>query len=87
MNQFTDEILKTEVNKLYVWTNKTYDNIYETSIYDAGGIHPVERYKTETDAIIGHLRWCSIADRLKIVIHLGYNTIKDKLINIQRFAA
>jgi hypothetical protein len=86
MNHFKDEVLKTEVNRLYVWTNKTYDNFYETSIYDASGIHAIDKYENETDAIIGHLRWCSIADKLKVVIKLGFGSTKDKLIHIQRFA-
>jgi hypothetical protein len=48
-----------------VSTAYTSDEGYETALLDANGAHPVERYKDEEKALLGHEKWVKFAKEYK----------------------
>ena len=62
---------------LLVSTVDSYDCGPETAICDANGAHPVERYKTRDEAVIGHAKWIKDAPTLKTIIRLGYGKVAE----------
>ena len=59
---------------------------YETTILDAVGLHPVERYRTTAEARAGHARWLEASKGLVTVIELGGwdGLVPDREVNLQR---
>ena len=63
----------TDVAGLRVSTIVSLDLGPETAIVDADGAHPVERYATEEDALLGHEHWVArLRAGVREVTHLGY---------------
>ena len=46
------------VSTVYAWDIE----LYETSLIDADGVHPVERYEDKSVAAAGHSRWLAFAE-------------------------
>ena len=59
---------------------------YETTILDAVGLHPVERYRTSAEARAGHARWVEVSKRLVRVNELGSwdGLVSAREVNLQR---
>ena len=59
---------------------------YETTILDAVGLHPVERYRTSAEARAGHARWVEASKGLVTVIELGSTDglVPGRDVNLQR---
>ncbi len=82
---------RTEVSGLIVSTCFTSDCGYETAILDKVGAHPVERYTTKEDSLIGHSKWCEIAKTAKTIVELAWfdevnelGDIKPEIIKLKR---
>lgn len=48
-------------------TMNTPDMGYETAIEDAKNIYIVERYRTEDEALNGHIKWVLLAEKLDVI--------------------
>jgi len=67
---------KAKVNGLEVSTCWTEDMGFETAISDEeGNFHPVERYETRKEAIIGHKKWKEKAKTIKKITKIGYGDL------------
>jgi len=76
---------KVRVGGLEVSTCWTDDMGYETALSDINGTHPVERYQTKEEALLGHEKWTEKAKTTEKVIKLGYgDLIEDKEITLER---
>ena len=75
-------------NGIGVSTANTPDEGYETALLDSNGIHPVERYKTKKNALLGHKKWIKFANdkKNKNVNKLGGLTglVENELITLKR---
>jgi len=58
---------------IIVSTAHTSDEGYETALLDSNGVHPVERYSLEEEALKGHYKWLTFAQDVdgKIIKELG----------------
>lgn len=61
-----------EVNGLTVSTAYSSDEGYETALGDQEGFHPVQRYETKEEAIVGHYEWMEKAETIEQVLKLGW---------------
>ncbi len=61
--------LKRElINGYVVSTINSWDRGYETAIIDDNGIHPVEIYSSEREAIVGHDEWVKKLENFPVEI-------------------
>lgn len=49
---------RDDIDGLTISTAYTSDEGFETAILDKNGVHPVQRYDSREEAIIGHSFWC-----------------------------
>ncbi|HEY5708602.1 MAG TPA: hypothetical protein VIS51_04340 [Solirubrobacterales bacterium] len=70
---------------LGVSTVETPDMGFETAILDANGTHPVERYDTRIEAVLGHLEWAErCLHGLAGITKLGYgDLVKEKQVVLE----
>lgn len=79
---------RTDVEGLTISTAYTSDEGYETAILDELNAHPVERYKTREEAVIGHSNWCERASDkalTEITVLGGFNgLVKNYCVTLKR---
>ncbi len=81
------EKVKPEDNDgIGVSTAYTSDEGFETALLDGAKIYPVERYKTQAEAILGHQKWTERSKTLKTVICLGglNGMVSDEEVTLKR---
>lgn len=75
-NYDTRKLGRTECkNGIIVSTVYTSDEGYESALIDKNGVHPVERYSSQAEAILGHKKWVKFAGEGvgKTIIKLGWS--------------
>lgn len=78
-------VLRDTSGGLTVSTVYTTDCGYETAVLDIQNAHPVERYPTKEEAIIGHAKWLALLPTLSSVTKLGWlGMVEPKEIVLQR---
>jgi hypothetical protein len=85
--QFTGppRIAYDEADGLAVSTVNTYDMGYETAIRDAERAIPVQRYKTEQEALAGHAAWLAKLPTITKVTYLGYGElVEPEVVTVKR---
>jgi len=76
-------VLDEEVNGLRVSTVYIARG-FETAIVDDNGAHPVERYETYEEAILGHERWKEKAKTLETITKLAWLSVPEEVIKLKR---
>ena len=81
-----DKVKPEDNNGIGISTCYTSDEGFETALLDGNEIHPVERYKTQAEAVIGHQKWIEKSKTLKTVISLGGfgGCVPDKEVTLKR---
>jgi hypothetical protein len=73
------------VDGLIIDTAVTSDLGCETAVMDEVGVHPVSRYATRKQAMVGHAWWCKNIVGKKEVVKLGWpGLIEDETIRLVR---
>lgn len=71
---------------LGISTAHTGDHGFETALLTASAVHPVERYPDREAAVLGHARWCRLAETVVEVTQLGLPEvgIEEKVVRVVR---
>ena len=72
------EVQQDEIGKLLVSTIEAIEGWYETAICygeTEWHVHPVERYRTEAEALEGHALWLTLIPALTEITDIGYGAL------------
>ena len=86
IGNYQDRVIgRDDINGITISTAFTSDEGFETALVDSKGVHPIERYSSKEEAIVGHKKWKEKMQKPpKKIIELGaWGIVPEKEIDLK----